>query len=325
MGSVSNHEAVACRLDGNHNWRVAVDSFRTVPFAPLVSARLHMRSVLAAAVLLAGVAPALSAGHPLTDRQEKEAEAFAANNALFFLYHEVGHFLIDQLTLPVLGKEEDAADNMATYMLLRQGTPRSNRILLDAARGWLLSGDKYDTDFDKSDFYDAHSFDHQRAYQIVCLMVGKNQKLFGDIADDYEIDEERQETCSWDYDLVERSMEGLLAPQWAAAKDAEDTFVQIVYSPVYGDWDHAAEVFKRSGALEQLAQELRQNYSIAKTVTLRARSCGGDPNAYYEEDEVEIIFCYELMDDLLQLIAGDLPPDTTSNAHIGRTGAATTD
>jgi hypothetical protein len=283
-----------------------------------------MLSVLGAVALLAAGLPALSAER-LTDRQQKEAEAFAANNALYFLYHEVGHLLIDQLSLPVLGKEEDAADNMATYLLLKQDTARGNRILADAARGWLLSGNLYDTDFEKSDFYDSHSFDHQRAYQIVCLMVGKNRKLFGNIADDYEIDEERQETCSWDYDLVERSMEALLSPQWTAAKDTEDTFVQIVYSAGYGEWAHAAEVFKKTGAFEQIAQELRSNYSIANTVTLRSRACGGDPNAYYEDDEIEIIFCYELMDDLLNLIASDLPEDTTSNDYVGRTDAASTD
>ena len=280
-------------------------------------------SVVVAAALLAAGAPTLSAER-LTDRQVKQAEAFAANNSLFFIYHEVGHLLIDQLALPVLGKEEDAADNMATYMLLRQNSPRANRILTDAARGWLLSGNIYDTDFDTSDFYDAHSFDHQRAYQIVCLMVGKNPKLFGDVADDYDMEKERQETCEWDYELVERSMESLLAPQWAL-KDTEDSLVQIVYSPVYGDWQHAAEVFRGSGAFEQIAQELRSSYTLKKTVTLRARACGGDPNAYYESDEVEVIFCYELMDDLLNLIASDLPEDTVSSDHVGRTGAASTD
>ena len=80
-------------------------------------------------------------------------------------------------------------------------------------------------------------------------------------------------------------------------------------------------MFQRSGAFEQIAQELRSSYTLKKTVTLRARACGGDPNAYYDSDEVEVIFCYELMDDLLNLIASDLPEDTVSSDHVGRTGS----
>lgn len=292
------------------------------PLLPAVRHQLYIVSVLLA--LLAGFAPA-AAAERLTPRQQKEAEAFAANNSLFFIYHEVGHLLIDQLALPVLGKEEDAADNMATYMLLRQEATRSNRILIDSARGWLLSGDKYDTEFDKSDFYDSHSFDHQRAYQIVCLMVGSDVKLFGGIANEYGIDPERQESCNGDYALVQRTMETLLGPQWAL-RDREPSTVQLVYSPNYNDdFKTAADVFKRSGAFEQIAQELRLSYSLPKTVTMRARACSGDANAYYDADEVEVIFCYELMADLLALFAEKLPEDTRSSDHVGRTGSLSTD
>lgn len=280
--------------------------------------------LLAIACVLAA-SPLAHAAERLTDRQIKQAEAFAANNALFFLYHEVGHLLIDQLELPVLGKEEDAADNMATYMLLRQGTPRANRILTDSVRGWLLSGDKYDTEITKSDFYDAHSFDHQRAYQMVCLMVGSDAKSFRPIADDYEIERSRQNSCAFDYDLVRRSIEGLMAPQWGAAKDTKATRVEIVYGAATGDYANAAEIFRRSGAFEQIAQELRTSYRLPKTVTLRARYCGGDANAYYDADVVEVLFCYELIDDLFSLIAGDLPEDTVSSDRVGRTGTAATD
>jgi hypothetical protein len=38
------------------------------------------------------------------------------------LHHEIGHLLINELDLPVLGWEEDAADSLATLMLLWSGT-----------------------------------------------------------------------------------------------------------------------------------------------------------------------------------------------------------
>ena len=43
-----------------------------------------------------------------------EAMAFAMHDAAFTMYHEVGHLLVGELGLPVLGKEEDAVDSWAT-------------------------------------------------------------------------------------------------------------------------------------------------------------------------------------------------------------------
>jgi Zn-dependent peptidase ImmA (M78 family) len=37
--------------------------------------------------------------------------------SLVFL-HELGHALLDVLQIPILGREEDASDQLATYMLL---------------------------------------------------------------------------------------------------------------------------------------------------------------------------------------------------------------
>ena len=47
------------------------------------------------------------------DRLKATAE-FAVGNMLFVLLHEAAHGLISDLGLPVLGREEDAADQFAT-------------------------------------------------------------------------------------------------------------------------------------------------------------------------------------------------------------------
>ncbi|HYI71139.1 MAG TPA: DUF4344 domain-containing metallopeptidase, partial [Skermanella sp.] len=54
----------------------------------------------------------------LTQEQREEADLFVLGNTVFILYHELGHALIDQLGLPVLGHEEDAADNLASIMMI---------------------------------------------------------------------------------------------------------------------------------------------------------------------------------------------------------------
>ena len=60
---------------------------------------------------------------------------FVIGNTLFTLTHELGHAVIQVFELPVLGREEDAADTFATLALLHVGSDFSRGAVLDAARG----------------------------------------------------------------------------------------------------------------------------------------------------------------------------------------------
>ena len=276
---------------------------------------------LVAVTLIAATLSGAAAAEKLNDRQMKEAEQFAANNSLFVLYHEVAHLLVDQLGLPVLGKEEDAADNMASYTLLEKHSSASDRVISDAAYGWLLSGKAYGSDFEDSDFYDSHGFDKQRAYQIVCLMVGSNDETFDSIADSYKIDEERQDTCKDEYQLLKRSLDGLLGQY--IDKNGKGTEVRVTYHAASGGLKRAADAFKTSGVFEEVADEIRVKYALPKKVAFRAKRCG-EANAYYDPDTVEVIFCYELMDEFITMISEDMPEEALPGPSIGlgRAGSA---
>ena len=72
----------------------------------------------------------------LTEQQRRERIEFVAGNVLFAMAHEVGHMLISELGLPVLGREEDAADTFAVMNLLNMNYAFSDRVLTQSARGW---------------------------------------------------------------------------------------------------------------------------------------------------------------------------------------------
>ena len=55
------------------------------------------------------------------------------------MLHELGHAAITQLSIPVLGKPEDAADSFAAVGLIRIGSTFTQRVLADAAKGWFLN------------------------------------------------------------------------------------------------------------------------------------------------------------------------------------------
>src|SRR5579859_4073754 len=75
--------------------------------------------------------------------QRDSAVEFIIGNMLFVVLHESGHTTISELGLPVLGRQEDAADPFAVVTLLKVGSAMSRRVLVEAAKGWFLS-DKRD-------------------------------------------------------------------------------------------------------------------------------------------------------------------------------------
>ena len=259
-------------------------------FALVIALFLSVGALPAAAQDLSG----------LSKQERADTLRFAVNNGLFTLYHEVAHLLIDKLALPVLGKEEDAADNFATWILLRKNSPEANQTLEDAAHGWVLTGRSYGDYFGDDDYASGYSPDRHRAMQIVCLMVGADGAAFRSVANAYEIPSERQHTCLFDYELIDRSLSALLASGGAGTR------VDVTYHDGGREMRLAERVFRGSGIFDHVAEEVRRGYRLEERVKFTARRCG-EANAYYDPETTEIIFCYELMGDFMQLYVDDLP------------------
>jgi hypothetical protein len=137
---------------------------------------------------------------------------FVSGNMLFVLLHELAHVAITQMGLPVLGRMEDAADSFAALRLIRAGSDFSRRILTDAAEGWFMADRRDQKTGDKVAYYDEHGLNHQRACQIVCLMVGFDDEKFKDLAKETKLPEERQDTCAGDYSNAAYSWDLVLKP-----------------------------------------------------------------------------------------------------------------
>ncbi|QQR40971.1 DUF4344 domain-containing metallopeptidase [Devosia rhizoryzae] len=271
-----------------------------------------MRRLILLLLALLLVSPAAAFDWKDYDKgQRLDIRRFAVNNGLFTLYHEVGHLLIDKLELPVLGREEDAADNIATWMLLQKGTPEANQALEDAVQGWALTAEYFDDRWTNEDFASGYSPDRQRAMQIVCLLVGADGAAFRPVADDYALNSDRQHMCHFEYELIDRSMRQLLA------KAASGTEVTVVYHDSGRHLKLAEQMLRNSGIIETVAEEVRRGYRLGGEVTMTVAQCG-EPNAFYDTASAEIIFCYELMQDFVDLYADELPRQPTGKKPKSR-------
>ena len=118
----------------------------------------------------------------MSESQREKAVEFITGNLIFVLGHEAGHAVIRQMDIPVTGREEDAADIFATLMALMCTDDFADRVLANAALGWFFSDRRGRRRGDKLDYYDEHGLDLQRAYGVVCLMVGSNMTKFAGVA-----------------------------------------------------------------------------------------------------------------------------------------------
>lgn len=143
-----------------------------------------------------------------TTRSDDELANAVAGAAFFAFFHELGHALRHQLDLPLTGREEDAVDQLATLTLLDDEN-RGAEMALAGARWFLLKARAAETDRTLA-FWDEHSFDEQRFYDIACLIYGSDPARHADIGK--EIPSARRERCAEEYRTIKASWSRLLAP-----------------------------------------------------------------------------------------------------------------
>ncbi len=226
----------------------------------------------------------------LTEEQSTEADQFALNNAIATVFHEAGHMLVSEFSLPVLGKEEDAVDGLAVLLLLEAEDEDFNSAVEDWANIWFLSAGAKEDEEDNA-FWDSHGLDEQRAYATVCLMVGKDKERFNDFAQSIDYPEYRAEECLGEYQSQLQSWEKVLKPHEAGKNDK--TKFKITYAPTKDpQLAYFREMIKTAGVMEMVAAAFSGSYKLKDGIKLTATECGV-ANAFWSADDREMTLCYE--------------------------------
>lgn len=126
------------------------------------------------------------------------------------LFHELAHALIAMYDLPIVGKEEDAADNLATVLLIEY-LEDGAEVAISAADLFDLEGEELKT-LSEEDFWDEHSLDAQRYYTTMCQVFGSDPKKYQSVKTEAGFDQERAANCPADYELVRDNWFKLLEP-----------------------------------------------------------------------------------------------------------------
>lgn len=229
----------------------------------------------------------------------KATTEFTTGNMLFVLLHESAHGLISDLGLPVLGREEDAADAFATVTMLEMNTQFTHRTLVNAAKGWMISAKRSRETGEPEAYYDVHGLDFQRAYNIICLMVGSDPERYEDLANEVNMPDDRQGTCQGDYSNASWSWQRALKP-YLRTPGQERQKYQIVYGKAEGSLDIFERAFRATGMMERVADRLTDLYAWRKPFSIESQTCGSS-GANWDVQLHKVVLCYEIADEFVTL------------------------
>jgi hypothetical protein len=124
--------------------------------------------------------------------------------------HEVGHAVFDLLKVPIFGREEDAADQLADYMLLHLDEDIARQAINGVA--YMYGHEMQSQTPGLQQFANVHGLAAQRFYNTLCMAYGFDAKLFGDVVEKGYLPESRAEDCAGEYRQVDYAVTRLIYP-----------------------------------------------------------------------------------------------------------------
>jgi hypothetical protein len=147
----------------------------------------------------------------LTQRfgRHEDSDLLIAGTTAFVLLHELGHALIHVLDLPVTGREEDAVDQLAALLMLREGAVGDS--LAFAVAAW-FAGHTDAMSLDELAFADEHGLGFQRVYNVLCWVHGRDSTRYPEIVAEGWLTRSRADRCPAEYRRLAAAWSRLLAP-----------------------------------------------------------------------------------------------------------------
>jgi hypothetical protein len=128
----------------------------------------------------------------------------------FVIAHEMGHALVNQLKLPITGREEDAVDGFAAYLLA--DNPKFGPLTAFSAALFFDALSSSHGELTDQDFADEHSVNQQRTYQFLCWVYGSDTTRFKSLVGPDLLPKSRARQCPAEWKQVKNSWDTLLAP-----------------------------------------------------------------------------------------------------------------
>jgi hypothetical protein len=146
-------------------------------------------------------------------KRGKPTQGFSHDEVVVGVYagvvlHEAGHAVFDMLDVPVFGREEDAADEMAIFIALQFSKDVARTVTRGYAYFWSILRDPKEW----AQYSDEHGTSSQRLYNTLCLAYGGDPETFKEFVDKGWLPKARAANCAAEYQQVRLAFEKTILP-----------------------------------------------------------------------------------------------------------------
>ena len=146
---------------------------------------------------------------------ETTPEGFTPQDAIAGAFGEVtldemGHAVFDLFNVPIFGREEDAADQMAGFLMLQFGQDVALRTISGTAYTYQQQAKQ--SNWSRTTFADEHETDEQRFYNYLCLAYGAQPATFQRFVDSNILPAKRAANCGREYRQIQRAFLKTIMP-----------------------------------------------------------------------------------------------------------------
>jgi hypothetical protein len=153
--------------------------------------------------------------------KEKSPQGIEPQDALigqlvFALMHEFGHAAFDIYNVPIFGRQEDAADQFATFVMLQFGGEKAHRLIRGAAFSYMgfMKDLKDDPKVTRplAAFSSDHGSPEERFYNLACIAYGYDPQIFHMVVDNGHLPQSRAKVCKYEYSNLRYAFRALIRP-----------------------------------------------------------------------------------------------------------------
>jgi hypothetical protein len=126
-------------------------------------------------------------------------------------FHEFGHAIFHLHKIPVLGREQHAADTMSAMLMLLLAKGEARRLILGAAY-WYTDDLETAITLKPAEFSAVHGTPHQRFFNLICIAYGAQQEMFSDLLEKGYLPKERAEDCKSEFQQAKHAFDVLIRP-----------------------------------------------------------------------------------------------------------------